>query len=113
VEWPIPPQRTNVLVREGRAWRARNTVSAPWRTADTQITMQSVVGQDGEEMLSCEQARKPATRLISEALCTEVILSTDTELYSLSLSATKFTTCSCGFQFHWEKKLYSAKLLVT
>jgi hypothetical protein len=107
-------------VREGRAWRARNTVSAPWRTADTQITIQSVVGQDFEEMSSCEQARKPATRLMSEALCTEVILLTDTELYSFRLSATRFSRSYFGSLMQlWlsvplgKKNLYSAKLLVT
>jgi hypothetical protein len=75
VEWPIPPQRTSVLVRPGRAWRVRNTLSAPWRTAETQITMQSIAGQAGDEISgSWSWARNRATRLMSEVVCTCVIL---------------------------------------
>ena len=52
VECPSPPHRTSVPVSDGRAWRAWKIVSAAWRTAETQITMQSTGALDEMSLMT-------------------------------------------------------------
>jgi len=65
VEWPIPPQRRRVLVREGWEERVWKRLIAGWRTEEAQRIMASVGGDIEVREGTWELARKEARRLMS------------------------------------------------
>lgn len=65
MEWPIPPQRTRVLIAVGFFSRCAKTFSATGRMAETQRTRTSAASDGGKVEGIWLKARKSARMLMS------------------------------------------------